>query len=214
MTLRKQLYEWITGCPLSYARLGNSPLYQDLMMIDEDKLGIIRTPGDPDPLIPPQFLYRLPELSPKENVLLLMEGHDEDSYLNYEDRMREILDALRNQGWKVVLKPHPRVGSSPFLKEIVDVIIPDNVPSQFLGKDIFQVVISNISTGMGSFAREGVSAFSLEYLHQRKSQNDRAYYHSMLLGEDYATDPSHRINFPQSLSDLLTAIGRFKTVGL
>jgi len=206
MSLRKTLLEWVTSCPLRYASLGDSLSYQNLLFIDEQKLSVRVAPGLVEPRIPDRYLFTPANSDVSLKNILLLDGRDEESYKNYEARMVEILSPVKDRGWKVFLKPHPRLGSSQFFECIVDGMIPAFVPAQFISRNAFSAVISNISAAMGTFANEGIPTISLEYLHERREPLDREYFVSMLTNPVYFPDPRKQIMFPSSLDGLLAAL--------
>jgi hypothetical protein len=206
MFVRRQMLQWVTRSKLRYASLGESENYRNLLLIDESKMGIKLHSGNPEPAIPQKFFYCVSDFIKSGKTILLLDGRDEDNYHDYEVRMREIVGHFRTLGWRVVLKPHPRVGSSAFFEEIVDDIVPAFVPAQFLKRTSFHVVISNISAAMGTFANEGIPTISLEFLHARKVLKERDYFVSMLRNPEYFPDPQRQIQFPKSVADLLLCL--------
>jgi hypothetical protein len=188
--------------------MGDSETYRDLALIDEKKLGINQQPLKPDPKILKEYLFKCASPGAPSKTILLLESADGEYYLNYESRMRELLGELKDNGYYILLKPHPRQGHSQFLGELADTIVPDFVPAQFLDRSAFAFVVSNMSSAMRDFASEGIPTFALEFLHQPINQSDNTYFTSILNEASVLLDPRHRIRFPKTMNDLLAGLSQ------
>jgi hypothetical protein len=67
---------------------------------------------------------------------------------NYDTMNISMVKELKERGYFVCMKGHPRIGSHPLLKDMIDIEIPDFIPSQFLDLNDFNFVIGFTSSAL------------------------------------------------------------------
>jgi hypothetical protein len=67
---------------------------------------------------------------------------------NYDTMNINIVKKLKEKGYFVCAKGHPRIGLHPLVKDVVDLEIPDFIPSQFLDLNGFNFAIGFTSTAL------------------------------------------------------------------
>lgn len=93
--------------------------------------------------------------------ILLFESNEvlSNKIIDYEQTMRSHLKTLVQAGYKIILKPHPRLGYSNFLKQYAIKILPDYIPGEFIDYSNFAAII-------------GISSFALAKAAERHQDNN------------------------------------------
>ncbi len=101
----------------------------------------------------------------------------------YEKVMLDIINLLKKEGFKIYLKPHPRLGTSSFLLNHDLEIIPDFIPGEFIEYKSFTLVLGIWSKVIANIANQypDVKVFSLIDLLPFNDNESREYYRRFLL---------------------------------
>lgn len=67
---------------------------------------------------------------------------------DYDKLNLNIVKNLKDKGYKVIMKGHPRLGNHPLLEDICDYIIPAYIPSEFLDLTSVEFVIGFVSNSI------------------------------------------------------------------
>ncbi len=88
--------------------------------------------------------------SGKKTVLLMTEPYrfEFQTKENYDSMNIEIVKVLKEKGYRVIMKGHPRLGNHPLLENICDDIIPAYIPSEFLDLSSVEFVIGFVSNSV------------------------------------------------------------------
>jgi hypothetical protein len=209
LKVRRFIYQWIVQCPLRYGSVPNLPQYANLLLNDEEALGVTSAHLPEEIHTADRFLYRPVRKTNPRKTILLMDGHDETYYRCYENTMRRVIGALKSAGWSILLKSHPRLGSASFFDGIIDAKIPDYVPVQMLDCNCFAVVVGNLSSGMTALASRGIPVFSLEYIQHRRDVHEQKYFIAPFAKQSAEAVDNRFVRFPSSLSSLLSSLRGF-----
>lgn len=204
LAVRKMAISFIADCPLVYGSLGKSFTHKDLLFINRRKLGINAEQINPAPNVLTEFEYRPAHKLDPSKTILFIESCDGKYYQNYEIRTQDILFRIRQAGFHILLKPHPRLGCSNFLRELVDDILPSKVPAQFIDKDCFRFVMTNMSTAIMDFSKLGIPSFCLEKLHCRINPSDGVYILQVLTQPSLQSSGIFPILYPETLDIFIT----------
>ena len=114
-----------------------------------------------------------------ENNLLLFECNESD-IINYKRKITDIVIDLKNNGFLIYLKPHPRISNTSSLEKIVDYIIPEYIPGEFINPAIFTVILGVSTVALAKFAKNGfLNCYSLlklfEYKNEKTGEQMRKY---------------------------------------
>lgn len=90
-----------------------------------------------------------------ESILLLESGPilgvDTASYNNI---LKSIVEILIKNGFKIYVKPHPRVGYSTILNQYDIVVLPRHIPFEFIDAREFSFVIGGYTTALAKLPRK------------------------------------------------------------
>lgn len=96
-------------------------------------------------------------LSIEENSVMIFENNQNGClYMsNYKEKLTEIILTLKTR-YSIYIKPHPRLGYSPFLNNIEGInFLSSQVPSELLNIDKFKFIIGIDTTAICEYARIG-----------------------------------------------------------
>jgi hypothetical protein len=96
-----------------------------------------------------EFKYSTTRSEQSNNVIFLLSPDEldmitKDAHL----KLKEIIFFLKNQGYKLYLKGHPRLGTPEFYLDFFHEEIPNYVPTEFLSYEEFSFTIGVISSGL------------------------------------------------------------------
>ena len=141
---------------------------------------------------------------PQGNLILLFESdHSKlNTIKNYDEKIIEIVNRLKNKGYKIYLKPHPRIGFSKFLNNYVFKVLPDFIPGEFINTSDFDVILGVETYALTTFARKGCdNVYSLINLFNFSSKMQKENYKKYL-----NISSEGKIKFVDSLDNLCNDI--------
>lgn len=96
-----------------------------------------------------EFKYKANGIEHSNSVVFLL-SPDELNMVNKKSllKLKEIILFLKNEGYKLYLKGHPRLGTPQLFIELFDKEIPNYVPTEFLLYKEFSFTIGVISSGL------------------------------------------------------------------
>lgn len=74
----------------------------------------------------------------------------------YNNRLIEIINILKVNGFRITVKGHPRIGLPMQVKEVADYEIPSYVPGEFIDTNKFSICIGLDTTAICNFARNNI----------------------------------------------------------
>lgn len=87
----------------------------------------------------------------------------------YDELQFKIVSFLKNAGWTIAVKGHPRLGVPENIKPLVDVLIPEHIPAEFIGGKNIDLCLGIVTNATTSFLKNtGVPTFSLLHLFEFK----------------------------------------------
>ncbi len=193
-----RIYRWISGAEFEWRQVEGSPAHKHILWFRSDRHGIAHRPLTADTsTVLRTYAHRLPLPVGQRNALIF-ENPEENIADDYEAVLRQVFQMLVVAGYTVLIKPHPRVGHSPFVAACPVQMIPAFIPGEFLPMDQFALVLGFTSSALGYVARENTErVFSLaKLLHARDRQ-------LMDYGVNYVAKVAEgRLRFVESLSEL------------
>ena len=83
-------------------------------------------------------------------AVLFMESNYANSaeFEDYQSTIEEVVGVLRAHDYRVYIKPHPRLGYSPFLDRLDVTVLPGDVPAEFFDPRTFCATIALDSYGL------------------------------------------------------------------
>jgi hypothetical protein len=118
---------------------------------------------------------------------------------SYRVTTERIFLELKKRGFSVVLKPHPRLGSSAFVSAISDQVLDSAIPAEFLdlpkGNRLMALGLS--STSLGIFADRGIPSVAIVKLYAFASPEEMNRHIT------YASNGSSRVRLVEDFESLL-----------
>ncbi len=182
---RESLLAHAHGYPIAFFGRPGLPDSRHLPFLKSSGLGIERVDVD---LSEMDFSpVRVPVVTDRSRplVLLLESREEEDTCHDYARDMNLFLDKLESQGWKVIAKGHPRLGSSRAVADRGVALLDCRIPLELFDLSGIEAVAGLCSSGMFSTAHAGIPTFCMENLFHRRDPERRASSIAFL-----TTDPS------------------------
>lgn len=146
--LDRYIKQWYCGIKLRYDNCGSI----SILGFDPNKIGHTvrkKLSDDEEKQIIKKYTYK-PNVVGIKNVVFFTEPyrnrfHDQNDYISMNIR---IVNELHKKGYKVILKGHPRLGICEEIKQSVDDVIPNFIPSEFINYADFDFAIGFVSTAL------------------------------------------------------------------
>jgi hypothetical protein len=133
----------------------------------------------------------------KKILYLEMDYGKVDLFDNYKKTTISFIEILREKGYKIYLKPHPRLGYSKFLDEYIYKIVNKDVPAEFIEIDNFDYVLGISSSAIAYFSKKQQSkVFSLLELYEYKS------YEVKTRAKEYLEELTNHVNFLKNIKEI------------
>ena len=136
-----------------------------------------------NPSVFSRYSYQIPDEAKRPVVLLLVSPSMEVLYeeKDYDHMQYKIIDFLKNAGWTIVVKGHPRLGVPENIKPLIDILIPEHIPAEFIGGKNIDLCLGIVSNAAVNFLKNtGVPTFSLLHLFEFKKVEMYEQYMSYL----------------------------------
>lgn len=124
-----------------------------------------------NPSVFSSYGYQIPAVPERPVVLLFVSPYIEALYNqeHYDHVQYEIVSFLKNNGWTIAVKGHPRLGVPENIKPIIDILIPEHIPAEFMGGKNMDLCLGIITNALAHFLKNtGVPTFSLLHLFEFK----------------------------------------------
>ncbi|MBN1269162.1 MAG: hypothetical protein JXB04_06200 [Kiritimatiellae bacterium] len=209
VTLREQLmlasYRWVTGAEFELTELPQTTAFRGILRFRAERYGVETQSATVDDAILRRYAF--PVDADRARAILLFEGSLRIGIIDYEDRVGEILQGLVDRGWRIFIKPHPRLGCSDVVSRHKVTILPAHVPSEFIDPESFGAVVGTVSTALMEAAVRcrGKNVFTLVNVFRWQNEQDKNSYHEIVQRRSGGL-----VQFAASVDDLLARIG---TVG-
>jgi hypothetical protein len=115
----------------------------------------------------------------------------------YPDTLLTIIREMKDMGFSLYLKPHPRLGPTPGMLSFCDHVIPDYIPAEFINADNFVVVAGISSTSLAQLAKRHNNVYSIISLLPYSDSLKKAHYI-----ETMNNNSGNRILYLRSVSEL------------
>jgi hypothetical protein len=146
-----------------------------------------------------KYAYKINTSKYKKAVMLFSQPNREKSLLSDDEHDKLhilVVLKLKELGYTVFTKGHPRMGICQCLKNIVDEEIPQVIPSELIDLYMFKFCIGFVSFALSSSAKLGIPAYS--FISLIKSRNE--HYDGLITFTD--TTSENKIKFIHSLDEL------------
>lgn len=136
-------------------------------------------------------------------VVILMDANDQDSsdIDRYADEVSTLIAELRSRNISILLKAHPRTGSSQFLENFQLTSLPSGCPLELFDMNEISAVIALNSMGLSAAARMGIAAISLLYIVAFKHEENREYWREWI-----DRHSNQKVRFPVSICEAVDMI--------
>lgn len=103
------------------------------------------------------FHFTLPNKN-KSNVLFFVSPCDVTIFnpIYYNDTLKEFIILLKNIGFNIIVKGHPRIGIPQTICEIADLEIPSYIPAEFIDMQNIRMCIGLDTTAICHFAKNDI----------------------------------------------------------
>ena len=124
-----------------------------------------------------------------------------DIYVSYEARMKVILDIIKDAGYHIYVKSHPRLGHSTLIETYATGILTGEIPSEFLDVSDFTLAIKIDSYSV--FAAHNNNVWSIIDLIEYVSDDLKQVYRKFIQEND-----NNNLQFFESLEELKTMLNK------
>jgi hypothetical protein len=144
MSLKNILYRtalhYITGIKFNFTIPERNEIVFDYI-----KYNIIKESVDTNSELIQKYLCRQ-VVSRKSLLLLETDPSSYDIFVNYIENLTTVLELIRQYGYDLYVKPHPRLGYSKCVDPFLNELLPSNIPAEFIDISNFKIVIKIEST--------------------------------------------------------------------
>lgn len=193
----KKILKYLTGVNFSTQIIEKLPEFP----VSKYKIKKIRIELIPE--VFNKYAYVIDDFDLKIPGILFFDSPIEKTVFNslcYDKSLVEIIQLLKDFGFRIIVKGHPRIGTSNAIKNLVDREIPSYVPGEFIDPDQFELCLGLYTTAICHFANNtNLPTFSLMKLFE--ASNPETYK----IGINYLIQQTDgKIHFCESLKDLET----------
>lgn len=137
----------------------------------------------------------------KENAVLLFDSNEQD-LLHYREIMKDIVQRLKEKGFNIVIKPHPRLGYMKMLEQLTDEMIPSHIPGEFINVHSFSAILGTFTVAIAKLAKNGVrQCYSILEIFEHEDDRKREMFRHYL-----SLQSEDKLNFVYSIEELLECI--------
>jgi hypothetical protein len=191
---RKMIYKYLTSVCFRFLKMQSTTM----MEFPAEKYNIQCISYQSDPSVVSK--YRIHNASNNKKSVLLFENNQAayDFYTDYKKDMLAVLDVLRESGYKIYLKPHPRQGYSKFVEPYSETILQAEIPGEFFNPDDFTFIAGVDTNSVAHFAKDHASKTIslLELFGFRRADEKERFRQTQIKLSD------GKINFAGSLPEL------------
>jgi len=148
----KNIYKLITGINFSfYASRTGMVVKYDFQKDDiiEIKNNIL------DHNVFSKYSFKVAGRAGKKVLFLEADYRNSNDFIEYKKTSTQIMQMLINKEYSIYLKPHPRLGYSMFLKDLVHFILDADIPAEFIDVECFDLIVGLSSISLANCANQG-----------------------------------------------------------
>lgn len=155
------------------------------------------------PRIFKKYVYPLEDLLQRAVLLYESDMKDEMTFINYEATISTIIKRLLKEGYKIYIKPHPRIGYSKFLDRYNIIVLPGFISGEFLPVDQFQAVLGIWTTTIAkiSASNANINVVTILDLFHTVREKDKDTMRQFLMNQS-----NNKLKFAKSMDDLINII--------
>lgn len=200
--LRETLRAWAFGYPIQFFKRPGSPHSQYLPFFASSRLGVesVAVELDQDAYSP--YLQLIQCSGHKPSLLLLESPYEEETCADYTANISILLEKLRNLGWEILVKGHPRLGSSMTINRLALPELDRRFPLEFYDLSTVKAIVGWCSSAMLTSAEIGIPTYSLEHLVPRKDATLMQSSIAFLANAQIGSLDERSIFFPKHFSEL------------
>jgi hypothetical protein len=148
-------------------------------------------------------LYKQKTVRPGKKAILLFESNDIQTHFTAEkEKYQKVIENVVEMAFKkdflVYIKPHPRLGCSPFIKSMKIQFLEDYIPGEFIYYEGFNLILGGSSKVIANMSKDFPEiVYSLIDLLPFDTQDTREYYRSYLLRSS-----DEKLRFLRNLDEL------------
>lgn len=120
-----------------------------------------------------KYCYQVPISTKGAIVLFFVSPSIEALYEKgpYDELQFKIVSFLKKEGWTIAVKGHPRLGVPENIKSLVDILIPEHIPAEFIDGGNIDLCLGVVTNATVSFLKNtSVPTFSLLNLFEFKKE--------------------------------------------
>jgi hypothetical protein len=190
------IYNYVTGIKFKFRKIIGSRLHlffqsanysiQQYKSLDVDKNTLSN------------FLFKIKTESNKSILLIESNEVKNKAIVDYEIKLKKLLTLYKEQDYTIIVKPHPRLGYSSFLKPFIDVLIDDFVPAELVDCRNISAIIGISSLSLARLAK-GYPTKTYSLLNFIKFESDEQLSHL----KNYICEQSeNKISFVSTTQEL------------
>ena len=193
------VFRYITGTDLIiFRRFSTSVAYFPYRRYDVQVVEI-----NPSSEILAKYAYQVSHIPERSILLYEHDMADEPTFVQYEDTTVTLIERLHSEGFKVFVKPHPRVGHSHFLDSCGVTILPKYISGELLPVERFIAVLGIWTTSIAKIAlsERDTRAISILDLYTPINPLDMPVMRAYLIKQS-----GGKVYFANNIDDLLKLI--------
>jgi hypothetical protein len=202
--IKLQVYKYITGIDFQIVDFGEA----NVLRFPSKRYGVRSKELLVDSNIFSKYAYKFDKIT--ERSVLLFESlpeQEDDMLMDYQSIMACVLRELKDAGYRIFIKPHPRVGGSPFAKEYADCILSKSIPGEFISVENFLSVIGVDTLALANIARRSSRGKFFSLIKMFKFRHEE----SKTLFVDYLREHSEdNIIFTETIDELLHGLNKLQ----
>jgi hypothetical protein len=191
--IKLSVYKIVSGIELGWSKVGEHIMLE----FQYEKYQIWKQPAP----VPHTDLYKKYSCKIKDvlpNTILLFETAEnyEVNFKSYRHDLTQILSYLIERGFKIHLKPHPRLESSGFLYPFIQQQLPSFIPGEFLSLSNY-ICVMGVSTRALANTSLSIASISLLEIFEYTTEEQKSFLRKYLNEQS-----NNRILFPKSLTEI------------
>lgn len=157
----------------------------------------------PSPSIFKKYVYSLEDLPPRAVLLFESDMKDDMTFINYEATISTVIKRLLKEGYKIYIKPHPRIGYSKFLDRYDITVLLGFISGEFLPLDQFQAVLGIWTTTIAKISESdtSINVVSILELFHTVREKDKDAMRQFLMSQS-----NSKLKFAKSVGELINII--------
>ena len=199
---RESLIAFSYGFPVTFFSRQEMPDSQFLPFFDSIRLGVQAIHIEVSDSVIGPMKSPIATIGDRPLLVFLDSAYEEETCVDYADRLGVVLNTLDSLGWQIVAKGHPRLGSSKAMLRRLVPLLDVRLPLELFDLSNVRAVVGLCSSAMLSSASMGIPTYSLEQIIPRSDpQLSKSSIDFLKKAPGWSQSLIH-INFPQTHGDL------------